>query len=76
MPKKQVNESIKNKVLMALFKALATGDERKALKTALGKNPAMGKHIKKLASLRKDIDKELQKMGPKAVARAKELQGL
>mgnify|MGYP003155108171 CR=1 FL=1 len=24
----------------------------------------------------KDIDKELQKMGPKAVARAKELQGL
>ena len=51
MPKKQVNESLKDKVMSALFRVLAKGDERKALKTALGKNPAIAKDIKSYNAL-------------------------
>ena len=46
MPKKQVNESIKDKVISAIFRLLAKGDERKVLNTALGKDPFINRELK------------------------------
>jgi|TARA_B100000424_G_C22580224_1_gene326307 hypothetical protein len=62
MPKKQVNESLKDKVMSALFRVLAKGDERKALKTALGKNPAIARDIKSIAKTQRELEKKLLSM--------------
>ena len=59
MPKKRVNESMKNKIMTALFKVLAKGDERKALNTALGKDPKISKNIKAIAKIQKDLEKQI-----------------
>tara|TARA_Y100000361_G_C11010932_1_gene264298 strand:+ start:300 stop:521 length:222 start_codon:yes stop_codon:yes gene_type:complete len=59
MPKYIVKEGILTKLMQSVFKLAATGDERKALKTALGKDPVMKKNIQALAKIRKDIQKRV-----------------
>ena len=62
MPKKQVNESIKDKVISAIFRLLAKGDERKVLNTALGKDPFINREIKKIAKSQEEIRKKIFSM--------------
>ena len=59
MPKYIVKEGILTKLMQTVFKLAATGDERRALKTALGKDPVMKKNILALGKIRKDIQKRV-----------------
>ena len=59
MPKYIVKEGILTKLMQTVFKLAATGDERRALKTALGKDPVMKKNIQALGKIRKDIQKRV-----------------
>ena len=58
---KPINEGIIDKVMQMLFKAVATGDERKAINTALGKDPSIKKDIKALAQARDRLYKKIVK---------------
>ena len=62
MPKKQVNESIKDKVMSTIFRLLAKGDERKVLNTALGKDPFINREIKKIARAQEKLRKKILSM--------------
>jgi hypothetical protein len=62
MPKKQVNESIKDKVISAIFRLLAKGDERKVLNTALGKDPFINRELKKITKSQEKIRKKIFSM--------------
>ena len=59
MPKYIVKEGILNKLMQTVFKLAATGDERKAIKTALGKDPVMKKISKLWEKLEKIFKKDL-----------------
>ena len=59
MPKKFIKEGILDKIITSLFKLVATGKERKAINTALGKDPQFKKDIKTMADINKRIRKRL-----------------
>tara|TARA_B100000424_G_scaffold263449_1_gene250745 strand:- start:120 stop:359 length:240 start_codon:yes stop_codon:yes gene_type:complete len=61
MPKYVIREGILDKLIQTVFKLAATGEERKAINTVLGKDPQFKKDMKDLATLRKKIEKNFKK---------------
>ena len=61
MPKYVIKEGVLDKLIQVVFKLAATGDERKAINTVLGKDPQFKKDMKDLTTLRKKIEKNFKK---------------
>ena len=61
MPKYVIREGILDKLIQTVFKLAATGDERKAINTVLGKDPQFKKDMKDLSAMKKKIEKNFQK---------------
>ncbi len=60
MPKYVIREGVLDKLLQVVFKLAATGEERKAINTVLGKDKDFRKDMKDLAAMKKRIEKKFQ----------------
>ena len=60
MPKYVIKEGVLDKLIQVVFKLAATGDERKAINTVLGKDKDFRKDMKDLAAMKKNIEKKFQ----------------
>ena len=69
MPKYVIREGVLDKLLQVVFKLAATGEERKAINTVLGKDKDFRKDMKDLAAMKKRIEKKIKE-------KEKELPGL
>tara|TARA_B100000686_G_C16380180_1_gene757101 strand:- start:423 stop:659 length:237 start_codon:yes stop_codon:yes gene_type:complete len=60
MPKYVIKEGVLDKLIQVVFKLAATGDERKAINTVLGKDKDFRKDMKDLATMKKNIEKKFK----------------
>ena len=60
MPKYVIKEGVLDKLIQVVFKLAATGDERKAINTGLGKDKDFRKDMKDLATMKKNIEKKFK----------------
>jgi|TARA_R110000824_G_scaffold225273_3_gene412872 hypothetical protein len=60
MPKYVIKEGVLDKLIQVVFKLAATGDERKAINTVLGKDKDFRKDMKDLAAMKKRIEKKIK----------------
>ena len=60
MPKYVIKEGVLDKLIQVVFKLAATGYERKAINTVLGKDKDFRKHMKDLATMKKNIEKKFK----------------
>ena len=60
MTKYIIKEGVLDKIIQVVFKLAATGEERKAINTVLGKDKDFQKDMKDLAAMKKNIEKKFQ----------------